>query len=164
MLEETLKKSEDLLKRLEKINKFNSKYAVYPSQEANKVLSEIKIILGSLPAIEQPSNQDELVQSELKRRLDGESKLLDQMLNSKYYDFDTVISIYQIPKEDLQNLKPWLLANKAKTLNAIERLYKVKDVNSYELGLPVDIPAVRRQADEFAAVHIQKYHKRLGKR
>ena len=80
-----------------------------------------------------------------------------------HYAFDTVVSIFGIPKSDINGLKDWLLANRDLTLDAIDRLYHTKDIQNYELGLSVDIPGVRRQSEEFASVHIQKYHKRLGR-
>jgi hypothetical protein len=71
--------------------------------------------------------------------------------------------MYGIPQSDINGLREWLAANRSQTFEAIERLYQTKDIQNYELGLLFDIPAVRRQAEEFAAVHIQKYHKRLGR-
>jgi hypothetical protein len=88
---------------------------------------------------------------------------LEQRLNPTYLDFDKIVSYHGIPCSDISGLRKWLDENKPKVLEAIERMYKTKDIQSYELGLPFDIPQIRRQAEEFAAVHIQKYHKILGK-
>lgn len=155
--------SERLLKKLDRMEKFGSKYNVFPYQEAAKAVDEMKELADSVPDIESPVNQDQLVQSELKRRLNGEALTLEQRITPRYYDFDTVVSMYGIPKSDISELKNWLVTNRPKTQEAIERLYQTKDIQNYELGLPADIPGVRRQAEEFATVHIQKYHKRLGK-
>ena len=155
--------SEGLLKKLDRMDKFGSKYNVFPYQEAARTVTEMKELANSIPDIESPENQDQLMQSELKRRLNGEALTLDQRITPRYYDFDTVISMYGIPESDINGLREWLVANKPKTQESIERLYQTKDIQNYELGLPADIPGVRRQAEEFAAVHIQKYHKRLGK-
>jgi hypothetical protein len=155
--------SEKLLKQLDSIEKFGSKYKVFPYKEAGRIVAEMKKLAESLPNIKKPENQTELVQSELKRRLNGEALSLEQRLTPRHYDFNTVVSIFGIPKSDIDGLGNWLTTNRDKTLGAIERLYQTKDVQNYELGLPVDIPSVKRQAEEFAAVHIQKYHKRLGK-
>lgn len=155
--------SEGLLKKLDRMGKFGSKYNVFPYQEAARIVAEMKELADSLPEIESPANQDQLVQSELRRRLNGEALTLEQRITPRHYDFDTVVSMYGIPKSDINGLRGWLIANRGKTQEAIERLYQTKDIQSYELGLPSDIPGVRRQAEEFAGVHIQKYHKRLGK-
>ena len=157
------KPSEELLKKLDRIGKFGNKYGVFPHQEAGRVALEMNSLASSISATEIPRNQDDLIRSELKRRLDGEAFSLEQKITSRPYDFDTVISMYGIPKSDIDELKVWLNANREGTLEAIERLYATKDIENYELGLSVDIPQVRRQAEEFASVHIQKYHKRLGK-
>ena len=155
--------SEGLLKKLDRMGKFGSKYNVFPYQEAARTMTEMKELANSIPDIESPENQDQLMQSELKRRLNGEALTLDQRITPRYYDFDTVISMYGIPESDINGLREWLVTNKLKTQESIEKLYQTKDIQNYKLGLPADIPGVRRQAEEFAAVHIQKYHKRLGK-
>ncbi len=155
--------SEGLLKKLDSLNKFGCKYGVFPYQEAGRIMDEMKGLADSLPVIEMPENQEQLFQSELKRRLNGEAFSLEQRLTPRHYDFSTVVSMFGIPESDIEGLKGWLVSNRDKTLKSIERLYQTKDIQNYELGLPADIPSVRRQAEEFAAVHIQKYHKRLGK-
>jgi len=155
--------SEGLLRKLDRISKFGSRYNVYPYQEASKIVDEMRELADSLADIEVPKNQNQLVQSELKRRLNGEALSLEQILTPRYYDFDTVVSMYAIPESDISGLRDWLVANRNKTLESIERLYQTKDIQNYELGLQVDIPSVRRQAEEFSAVHIQRYHKILGK-
>lgn len=155
--------SEGLLKKLDSMGKFGSKYNVFPYQEAAKIVAEMKELADSLPDIESPKDQDELIKSELKRRLNGEALNLEQRIEPRHYDFDTVVSMYGIPESDIGGLRGWLVVNKEKTMESIERLYRTKDIRNYELGLPVDIPGVRRQAEEFAALHIRKYHKILGK-
>ena len=151
------------MKRLDRIGKFGSKYNVFPYQEVGKLISEMNELADSISYIETPENQEQLIQSELKRRLNGEAFSLEQRVTPRLYNFDIVVSMFGIPKSDIDGLRGWLLANRSETLNTIERLYQTKDIKNYELGLPVDIPSVKRQAEEFAAVHIQKYHKRLGK-
>ena len=163
MLKELTEKSEGLLKRLDRIGKFGSKYNVFPYQEVDRLISEMNELAGSIPDIETPENHEQLIQSELKRRFNGEAFSLEQRVTPRLYDFDIVVSMLGIPKSDIDGLRDWLLANRSETLGAIERLYQTKDIQNYELWLPVDIPSVKRQAEEFTAVHIQKYHKRLGK-
>jgi hypothetical protein len=158
-----LSASEDLLRRVERLDKFESKYDTIPYKEINRISREMKELANSLPDITHPTNQDELLKSELKRRLNGEAFSLDQRLDPQSYDFDTIVTIFDIPKQDISELRGWLLLNRNITLEAIERLYQTKDIQNYELGLPADIPSIRRQAEEFATIHVQKYHKTLGK-
>ncbi|MDP3734342.1 MAG: hypothetical protein Q8R37_03865 [Nanoarchaeota archaeon] len=162
-MDKSIIKSEIVLKKLERIGKFGSKYGVFPYQEAETLTSEMKELADSLQDVEEPENHEQLMTSELKRRLHGEVLNLEQRINPKLYDFDTVITMYGIPQSDINGLRVWLLENREKTRQSIERLYRTKDVQNYELGLPVDIPSVKRQAEEFAAIHIQKYHRKLGK-
>ena len=161
--ERALKESEVLLKRLDRVHRFSHKHEITPSRES-MILAEAMQKLGdSLPQIDNPQNQDQLLQSELKRRLNGESAYLNQQLSGKLYDFDTVIKILSIPREDINSLRPWLEQNKERTQEAIERLFYAREIEEYELSLSEDIPSVRRQAEEFAGVHIQRYHKTLGR-
>jgi len=163
MAEELFERSEGLLKRLEKASKFSTKFQVYPYQEAGRVAQELVALAESIPEIENPQSKDEVVQAELKRRLDGEATSLDHYLSGKPYDFDTILTMYGIPRSDITQLRTWLEGNRAQTLDSIDRLFQSTDIQNYELGLNADVPNVRRQSEEFSAVQIQKYHKRLGK-
>src|SRR3989344_6347631 len=161
--ERTLKEAEGLLKKLHVMQKFKDKYHLTPSREAQRIVESMQTLADSVPEITNPQNQEQLIQAELKRRLHGEAAYLDQQLSGRLYDFDTVISILGIPKEDIVSLRPWLESNKEKTQEAVERLFHSKDIEGYELPLAADIPNVRRQVEEFAGAHIQRYHKTLGK-
>ncbi|MBW2993229.1 hypothetical protein KY317_01490, partial [Candidatus Woesearchaeota archaeon] len=163
MTNEILEESEKLLKKLDKIAKFGTAYKVYPEQETYNLMDELRALGNCMPDIQEPKNQDELMQAELKRRMIGEAVSLEKMLNGEYYEFDDVVSLYGIPESDITNLRMWLDANKEKTIEAIKRLYRTKDVKHFELGLPFDIPDIKKQVEGFASVHIKKYHKALGK-
>jgi hypothetical protein len=161
-IESYLAESENLLSSIEKIRKFNSNYGVFPSKKIHSLIDRMKSFSSSIPEITTVETFDDLLQFEMKRRIDGEILSFEQFLGSNYYDFETTISMYAIPKSDIESLHPWLVENKERTMDAIERLYENKDVKFYNLGLPADIPSVRRQVEEFASINIQKYHKRLG--
>lgn len=95
---------------------------------------EDKIELTDLiTEIEHPKNQEQLIQAELRRRLNGETLSLEQSLTSGYYDFHTIISRHGIPTLDISGLKEWLAANRSQTFEAIERLYRIKDIQNYAL-------------------------------
>ena len=156
-------KAEVLLERKNKINKFEEKYEIMPTTEVREVAFEMYRLAEYLPEITIPKNQDELIQSELGRRMKGEASYLEYQLKGQLYDFNTVIDIFGIPREDIDALRPWLETNKERTKEAIERLFRSRDIEGYELSLSVDVPSIRRQAEEFAGAHVQRYHQVLGK-
>ncbi|MBI2631827.1 hypothetical protein HYW75_02385 [Candidatus Pacearchaeota archaeon] len=166
IIEETERKIQDaetLLKKLERVEKFSNKYELTPSRETKKLVESMGLFADSIQKIENPTTLDLLFLSELKRRLDGEAAYLEHRLSGELYDFNTVVNILGIPQEDILFLRPWLEANKEKTQEAVERLFHSRDIEGYELPLASDIPSVRRQVEEFAGAHIQRYHKTLGK-
>lgn len=154
---------EELLKKLEKITRFECRYHCSPHEEVGRILAEIKTLASSIPDIETPKDNTQVVQSELKRRLNGEVLLLEGRLNPCNYEFSTIVSIYGIPSYDINGLREWLLAHKEQAVEIIQRLYTTNDVQDYELGLPFDIPKIRRQAEEFADIHIGNFHRKIGR-
>ncbi len=158
-----LKKSEKLSDELERINKFHNKYGAIPCNKIEESCTQMDNLADSIPEIKIPSNYDELIQSELKRKLKGEASYLEQELSGRLYDFDKVISVLNIPREDIDSLEEWLKTNKEKTKKTIERLFNSRDVKNYEISLSADIPNVRRQAEEFTGAYVEKYHRILGK-
>lgn len=163
MTKQLISASETLLNKVDNMYKFGTKYNMFPHKEAGRIAQEMYTLEQSIPIIDTPETTDELIKSELKRRLTGEVFSLEQRLSPRHYDYDTIVSMYGIPREDIAGLRDWLLDNKENTHDIIDRLYQAKDIENYELGLAFDIPHVRNQAEEFASVHIKKYHKRLGK-
>jgi hypothetical protein len=161
-MEDKLALSEELWKERERINKFESKFEVYPYSEAENLLRKIHDLNNSIEENGVPKTSEQLLLKELKRRLKTESYLLEKRINPKHHDFESVVAIFGIPQEDLDGLEEYLLENRQDTINAISRLYKTREVLNYELNVSMDIPRIRRQAEEFAAVHIQRYHKKLG--
>lgn len=158
-----VKEAEKLLRRLERVQKFGSKYSTIPKNEISSLIQEIKELGLSIPAVSHPATFNDLLQAELKKRLLGESAYLDQRLSNQRYDFEKVISLFGIPREDLDSLKPWLRKNKEKTQDSIERLFNSTEVEDYHLQLNLDIPTVAKQAESIAAVEISRYHKIIGK-
>jgi len=161
--EKILDESEELLKAMKKVQMFSSKYRGIPVNELVRVINGMRCLEDSLPNITTPKNADEATTNELKRRLHGEAAHLDHWVSGEPYDFETVVDIYRIPKEDLEELRPWLLENKEPTQKSIERLFGKSDVQSFELPLAADIPSVRRAAEEVARTKIQHYHRVIGR-
>jgi len=164
--QDTIEKSnqaEELLRRLDKVRKFQSKYNTIPAQVAYKIAEKMHTLSGFIDSVDTPKNEDEVVRAELKRRMKGEADLLEHHLSGRLYDFDSVIDLYGIPREDIESLPSWLRQNKDGALDSIERLFHSRDIDGYELPLAMDIPAIRRQAEEVAGSHIEKYHAAVGK-
>jgi hypothetical protein len=161
--EPALREAEHQLRQLDKINKFTSRYDFRPSEESAKLAKSMQILAGNLPKIDNPQDQDELLLSELKRRIGGEASFLEQQFSGALYDFETVRKIYGIPQEDLDALEPWLRKNKDKAKEAVKRLFRSHDIEGHELEIASDIPSVREQAEQFAGAHISKYHSTLSK-
>jgi hypothetical protein len=154
--------AEKLLKRIEKLGRFESKYTVFPCKEAASIVDGLNSLVESLPDLRNVNSRGELVDSELKRRLVAEASRIEQRLSGRHYDFDTVIDIHGIPRKDIEELRPWLELNRDDAFESIERLFKTNDVESYELQLPLDVPSIRRRAQENAEDDIHRYHTTLG--
>ncbi len=163
MTTDIVTESERILRRYEALIKFESKFEMPYIPEVVSLIDEIKVLEGSIPEIEQPANPAEVIQSELKRRLKSESFLLEQRLVSTTSDFDTIVSAYGIPRSDIEGLRAWLLENKDGVHEKVEKLFRTRTIDEYELGLPFDIPQTRGHAEGYATVAIEKYHATIGK-
>ncbi|RLE47124.1 hypothetical protein DRJ22_00165, partial [Candidatus Woesearchaeota archaeon] len=163
MTQELYEQVETILKKLEQLYKFASKYDEYPVKKVIEIKTELQELQQQIPTITEPQNIEETMQAELQRNIEKRIFTINDWLSGGKTDFETIKKIYGIQEEDLQNLRPWLKEHKEKVLQAIENLSEQIEINNFELELPIDIPQVKRQAEEYAAVHIQKYHKNLGK-
>ncbi len=161
--EQALKDSEGLLRRLDRVEKFTTKYHIMPAREVGQIYDAMQELAASIPDIQRPTSQDELLLAEVKRRMQGQATYLEHQISGDLYDFNTVTQLYGIPEEDLKSLRPWLEQNKEKNQEAIEDLFKSKDMVEYELPLSGDIPSIRRQAEEVAGAHIERYHRSISK-
>lgn len=155
--------AEGLFKKLEKADQFFSKYRIYPQEESKRVLKEIQRLEEKIPICDSPQTEEQVLEAELKRSLQGEAANIEQQLSGRNYDFATVLKILSIPDEDIKKLRPWLEANRAGTLEAIDRLFVKGDISTHQLDAPLDIPLIKKQAEGFAEAHIDAYHRKLGK-
>jgi len=158
-----LKQAGDLLKRLEKINKFERKYHVLPPGVSHKLCEEMSNLAGNMPKISNPKTEEQLFLKEAKRRISGEAAYLDQRLSGKTYEFKTVLGILGIPEQDVRSLHPWLKRNKQKTIEAVDRLCEAQSMEEIESPRRLDIPRIRRETEEVTGSHIYRYHKVLGR-
>ncbi len=102
-IEETLNQTETLLKKLEAMGKFGTKFRFYPYESARAVLLELTHLAETLPEIEDPQSYEDVVQAELKRRLAGEAKIMEVQLSGSQLDFNTTLTLYNIPLEDCES-------------------------------------------------------------
>lgn len=163
MDKELIDASQVLLKKLDSIERFNSNYKIFNYNEATQLLGRMQTFAQNIPSIETPQSNDELVQAEIKRLIQGSAATLEQRLSGRHYDFDSIISMYGIPTSDLDDLRPWLEQNKSLVLETIDRLYRQKENGELDLDVSLDIPSVRNEAEILAQNYISKYHKVLGK-
>lgn len=163
MDKELLNEAKSIWDRRTRASKFETKFGVYPLAEGKILVEDFQRLSETIPQLTQPTTLEEVNTAELRRRALAEAIYLEHALAGRAYTFDDVINIYGIEPNDIKDLKPWLEANKEIALGAIERVFQDIDVKQYELELPMDRPAVRRQAEEFAQQRVTTYHKRIGK-
>ncbi len=154
--------AEQLFAKLDQTGKFGTKFGVYPFDEAKRILTGMQRLEQTLPEVT-PQTEEEVHLVELKRRLYREAHSLEKMLSGKPYDPETVCRLYGISAPEIGALRPWLEGQKSRVSEAIERIFQASEVAEYTLDIPTDIPHVRRGAEEFARIAIEKYHKKLGK-
>lgn len=162
MSKELFEIAEKLLETDERIGKFSSRHREYPEQEARKVFEGITRLVEEIPDNIRPASVDELYEGELRRNLSSRALGLEHFLEGKPYTLEDVISLYGIEEGDLIELRPWLVANRQTTIEAIGRLFDNNEVMNYELALSGDIPRIRTQAEGYAGAQIQNYHQKLG--
>ena len=158
-----LKESEQVFGEYDRLRKFSSKFKTYPAQKAANIVYSMQNLAEQIAETEVPQNHDELLESELKRRLHGEALSLEQILSGRNLSFAEVIAKNGIPPSDIINLQDWLGANKKSAEQAIERLFEGTELADRDLDIRLDIPSVKRQVEEFAAVHIERYHSTIGR-
>lgn len=159
---EVFGEAEGLWDRAEKANKFYSRFNTFPYREGQRLIDDFYRFAQSIKGSETPQTRQEVYSIELKRRLVGEAVFLEHGLSGHYYTLEDVINLFGIDRSDIDNLQTWLLENKERTLEAIDRVYEKSEVETYRLPVPGDIPTFRDQAEAFAAVHIGSYHRHLG--
>ena len=99
-MKEVIRKSEELLRGLDHLDKFSRRFEIYPYNRAKEILEGMRILSEEIPYIESPQNKKELIQKELKTRLEKEASRLEFALSGKYYDFNEVVSQLLIPEDN----------------------------------------------------------------
>ena len=160
--EDAISEAEQVFARLQKVSRFQRKYGICPHNEVARISTDFYNLSESIPLIENPQTQDELTKAELKRRLQGEAFSMERMLSGIHYDFETVTSIYGIPKEDVAGLRGWLEENRQQALESISRLYSNGGVQEMRVTPNFDIPSVREQSERFCSGELELFHRGLS--
>lgn len=162
MQKELLEEAQALWAIDEKLIKFGSKYREYPTTGVGAVYESVNKLIEQILERAFPTSTEELYEGELRRLLKSSAIGLEHFLLGTPYTLKDMIDLYGIEKEDLDGLRPWLVANRQKTSEAVERLFASTDIKNYELALQIDIPRIRNQVEGFAGTQINNYHHKLG--
>ena len=163
MNKELLERAETLWKQDERIGRLGSRFNyTYAPGATGKVFEDIQRLESELPERANPTKEEELHEAELKRGLQSRMLQLEHFLEGKPYTVESIIKLYGLDQSDLNAIQPWLKANRPAAVQALEGLFRLTEVESYEYGLSTDIPRVQRQAEGFAATQISNYHRKLS--
>jgi hypothetical protein len=161
--EEIVRESDELCKRLKKLGVFENVRKVTPVKEYIKLKDDMNIFSDLIEERENPKNKNEVIESELKRRIKGEAASFEQRLSGKLFDYEAVLDLFAVPRNDLVEILPWLKSHKSIVENAIDRLYESDENEGYELDLLLDIPNLRKLAEAISSEKIGRYHRVIGK-
>lgn len=156
---------EDLLKRYDKLVKFWDRYQIFPCREGQRLHDEIAVLWNAIPVIEDPKDMDELLEAESKRRLATCWYTLEEYLNPQFQDtFERRVGKCGIPLEDINDLRTWLMGHREAAFEAIDRLFKTREIEHFQLTLKdvEDIPEMKRKAIALAEESVRTHHRELG--
>lgn len=162
-IEEIVNQGNLILKNIDHVNSFQAKYGVLPKKSSNDLAIQIKEIIDTISETKYDEINDTILANELKRKLNHQLAGFEFSQNGTFLTYDETIDAYSIPREDIENLRPWLVDNKEKVLDSVERLFSKTNSIDEKFGVSTDIPHIKRQVEEFAAVYVEKYHKTIGK-
>lgn len=148
---------------LDRIYKFQSRFNVFPHRQTHEVVDGFQRLSEVVPEYTYPANRDELLQSELKRRLAAQVTNLDHFFSGRPYAFDEVITSLGIEEQDIQRFRPWLQEHKPQAIDTIERTYDSMEDTELQLPLPLDLPDIEGEVIGFSRREINNYHSKLGK-
>lgn len=162
MLSTIFTEAEKLLATHQKIDRFASRYQVFPVTEAGHVLAGYRKLSEQIEHVPNPTSRRLHLGNELKRRLTSEATSLDFTLSGKRYSIQDVVRVLGIDQNDIDRLHPWLLENRDQTIEATQRLFNLSATDTYFLPVPMDIPDYARSAETSAKIAINNLHKILA--
>lgn len=163
MDQEFLRRAEELWNSSEAINRFHSRYGVFPPQAAFEVVRGFEELSDQIPQVDHPASLEELWQGELKRRLMSLATYWDHFLSGSFFSYPEVIAILGIEVADLAELEPWLKTHRTTAIEAVERKFATTAVKEYERPVDLNDPDELREADGVAKSEIGRFHLHLGK-
>jgi len=159
---ELLEEADRLWEQSDKAVKFQGRFDTYPFRRGIQLVDHFYKLGESIKVSDNINTSEEVLTTELKRRLYGEAVYLDHHLSGRFYTFNEVLDLYGIDKEDTEGLKSWLSDNRNEVLDTIDRVFDGAEVDDFRIDLPVDIPLQQDQAKALADIHIGNYHRKLG--
>ena len=158
---EIINEAELIWKENIKIEKFGSRFGIYPIQKSRELLERIYTLQERLDPPSTPIDQSQLLEGELFRHLDSRALSFSNWLEGKSWSLEDHLRYYGLQRQDLVNLQPWLVANRQAALQASENAYDSFEVSTYEMTLPMDVPRLRDQAIGIASNLVESYHQNL---
>lgn len=154
---EPIKKAKDLMISVSNIWGYQREGGFFQEQEAREILDECRKLVGQLPDIVEPENTDELIQAELKRRLNGEIDYCLGNLEAKHLEINDILNLYAIPKGDFDRIEPWLKEHMNEVEQADKRLCKRYISRGRRFKVSLDVDEIRYEANKVAGNQIDNY-------
>jgi len=159
-----LDEAKDIFVSMKQIENFDLRYHQFPKEVSRVALPKINDLMSKISFYENPKTLDDLLSSELYKRLESNKRYLDKKINDESDDFESVKTQFAIPEDDLAYLESWLKDNKEKVPEAINLVY-ISDtkLDRTDLSPLFDIPEIKEKANIAAKETITRYHSALSK-
>ncbi len=156
-MEDLYKESEQIIKGIQNVYKFRSRTRLMP--DASELLESAEKFLEKLGSRDTNNltNSEKIVFNEVKRQTSTEVEILKRDFFGIRFDYEGVFRVFSIPKEDVDDLKPWLDANISRVKELVDSSFKSCNDLSFKSDLSVDIPELAERAKRFASQKIRKY-------
>jgi hypothetical protein len=150
-----------LVAAIHSIGDLHSSTGKFPKEIAHPILERVDHLVKGLPELEEPSSVDELLISELRRKLTFGHVYLGTELEGIERDARLCAHSYGIEREDFEAVDSWLKTHKHAALEAKKRL----DAEGYVpfAPLPIDDPSFQGCVEDTLKNPLLKYHTVLSK-
>ncbi|MBI5065877.1 hypothetical protein HZA97_06580 [Candidatus Woesearchaeota archaeon] len=156
-MEDLYKESEQIIKGIQNVYKFRSRTRLMP--DVRELLKNAEKFLERLESqnTNNLTSSEKIVFNEVKRQTSTEVEILKRDFSGTRFDYEVVFKVFSIPREDVDELKPWLDANIGKVKELIDSSFKNFGESGFKNDLSVDIPELAERAKKFAHQKINKY-------
>ncbi|MCL4384253.1 hypothetical protein M1116_02275 [Patescibacteria group bacterium] len=159
---ELLQEAESIWAENNKINRFGTRFGIYPIDKSKLLLDRSLALHHQLRSTSTPTTADEVLENELSRHLSSRAISLDNWLSGRTWTLENYLHHYGLQASKITALKDWLAANRAAALQGSEDLYRRFRVDAYELALPLEVPRLRDQAVGIGSNRVEIYHQALA--